>query len=76
MSFLVVLNYLTLYVVDLFCIAAVGMVNGCVHILDALTLEDEMEPFRYSKDAITHLAFSHDSQFLATGVSHGHFFPL
>ncbi|KAL5017193.1 hypothetical protein ScPMuIL_006782 [Solemya velum] len=46
---------------------AVGMVNGCVHILDALTLEDEMEPFRYSRDAITHLAFSHDSQFFATG---------
>ncbi|XP_067673834.1 cilia- and flagella-associated protein 251-like isoform X2 [Haliotis asinina] len=46
---------------------AVGFTNGCVRVLDAITLQDEMEePFRYARDAITHIAFSHDSQYLAT----------
>ncbi|KAL3856807.1 hypothetical protein ACJMK2_011524 [Sinanodonta woodiana] len=46
---------------------AVGFVNGTVRILDSITLDDELqEPFRYAKDAITHIQFSHDSQFLAT----------
>ncbi|XP_033747234.1 cilia- and flagella-associated protein 251-like isoform X1 [Pecten maximus] len=46
---------------------AVGFVNGSVRILDSITLSDEIaEPFRYARDAITHIAFSHDSKFLAT----------
>ena len=51
-------------------ISAVGFVNGSVRVLDSLTLRDEVqEPFRYARDAITHIEFSHDSQFLATAVS-------
>jgi len=39
-------------------------------VLDALNLQDEdTEVFRYARDAITHISFSHDSQFLATAVS-------
>lgn len=46
---------------------AVGFVNGAVRVLDAITLQDEIqEPFRYARDAITHIEFSHDSRFLAT----------
>ncbi|XP_069789381.1 cilia- and flagella-associated protein 251 isoform X2 [Narcine bancroftii] len=45
----------------------VGLTDGCVHILDALSLNDEhSEPFQYAKDAITDIAFSHDSSYLAT----------
>lgn len=41
-----------------------------MRILDAITLEDECpEPFRYSRDAVTHCMFSHDSKWFATGVS-------
>lgn len=41
-----------------------------VKILDAMNLMDEeTETFRYSRDAITHIKFSHDSTFLATVVS-------
>lgn len=46
----------------------VGFTNGSVRILDSLTLEDECpEPFRYSRDAVTHCVFSHDSSWFATG---------
>ena len=49
---------------------AVGFMNGVVRVLDALTLSDmTKDPFRYARDAITHIAFSHDSQYLATAVS-------
>ncbi|XP_071509123.1 cilia- and flagella-associated protein 251-like [Diadema antillarum] len=45
----------------------VGFENGCVRILDALTLIDEnQEPFRYSRDAVTHVTFSHNSRWMAT----------
>lgn len=48
---------------------AIGFTNGTVKILDALNLtEDDAETFRYSRDAITHIKFSHDSQYLATTV--------
>ncbi|XP_071181145.1 cilia- and flagella-associated protein 251-like isoform X1 [Mytilus edulis] len=46
---------------------AIGFVNGQLRVVDSITLEDELsEPFRYARYAITHLAFSHDSQYLAT----------
>ncbi|XP_048412267.2 cilia- and flagella-associated protein 251 isoform X2 [Stegostoma tigrinum] len=45
----------------------VGLTDGCVHILDALSLNDELpEPFQYARDAITQITFSHDSKYLAT----------
>nr|XP_015221480.1 PREDICTED: WD repeat-containing protein 66 [Lepisosteus oculatus]XP_015221481.1 PREDICTED: WD repeat-containing protein 66 [Lepisosteus oculatus]XP_015221482.1 PREDICTED: WD repeat-containing protein 66 [Lepisosteus oculatus]XP_015221483.1 PREDICTED: WD repeat-containing protein 66 [Lepisosteus oculatus] len=44
----------------------VGFDNGSVYVLDGLTLENECEPFRYARASITHIAFSRDSQFLAT----------
>ncbi|ESO91649.1 hypothetical protein LOTGIDRAFT_191347 [Lottia gigantea] len=45
---------------------AVGFTNGTIRILDAITLnEEQSEPFRYSKDVITHLVFSHNSLYLA-----------
>ena len=47
-----------------------GFTNGSLRVLDALCLDDTTgEPFRYARDAITHVAFSHDSCFLATVVS-------
>ena len=52
------------------CFSAVGFVNGMVRVLDSITLQDEVsEPFRYARDAITHIEFSHDSKYLATAVS-------
>ncbi|XP_060105340.1 cilia- and flagella-associated protein 251 [Heteronotia binoei] len=46
---------------------AVGFADGTVCILDSISLENEsLEPFRYSKGAIIHMSFSHDSQYLAT----------
>ncbi|XP_067861898.1 cilia- and flagella-associated protein 251 isoform X2 [Heptranchias perlo] len=45
----------------------VGLTDGSVHILDALSLNDECpEPFQYAKDAITQITFSHESRYLAT----------
>ncbi|CAH1800946.1 unnamed protein product [Owenia fusiformis] len=45
----------------------VGFTNGSVSILDALTLDDDIEePFRYARDTVTHIAFSHDCKFMAT----------
>ncbi|XP_056390908.1 cilia- and flagella-associated protein 251 [Hyla sarda] len=46
---------------------AAGFTDGSVHILDAVTLEDETkEPFKYAKGSITHVTFSHNSHYLAT----------
>jgi len=46
-------------------------VNGQLRVVDSITLEDELaEPFRYARYAITQLAFSHDSQYIATAVSY------
>lgn len=47
----------------------VGFTNGLVGVLDSLTLEDVCNPFRYSRDAVTQIVFSHDSTFMATAVS-------
>lgn len=50
---------------------AVGFVSGVVKVLDPCTLEEEGEgsTVKYSHDCITHLAFSHDSSYLAAAVS-------
>ncbi|KAH9503911.1 Cilia- and flagella-associated protein 251 [Bulinus truncatus] len=46
---------------------ALGLTNGVVYIVDAVALLDQLkEPFRYAKDTITHIVFSHNSQYLAT----------
>ncbi|XP_033108511.1 cilia- and flagella-associated protein 251-like [Anneissia japonica] len=45
----------------------VGFTNGCVRILDVLTLEDDIpKPFTYSSDAVIICTFSHDSAWMAT----------
>ena len=46
----------------------VGFTDGSVYLLDSLTLEDVCPPFRYSRDAVTFIAFSHDSNYMATTV--------
>uniref|UniRef100_A0A2K6UQM8 Cilia- and flagella-associated protein 251 n=1 Tax=Saimiri boliviensis boliviensis TaxID=39432 RepID=A0A2K6UQM8_SAIBB len=44
-----------------------GFTEGTVYILDAMSLENESpEPFRYSRTSVTHISFSHDSQYMAT----------
>ncbi|KAM6954427.1 cilia- and flagella-associated protein 251 [Aplochiton taeniatus] len=46
---------------------AVGFASGAVHVLDACTLQSNSEEcFRYSRDCITHITFSSDSNYLAT----------
>ncbi|KAK2493629.1 hypothetical protein MC885_005147 [Smutsia gigantea] len=41
--------------------------EGTVYILDAMSLENEVpEPFKYSRTNVTHISFSHDSQYMAT----------
>jgi WD40 repeat protein len=44
----------------------VGCTDGTLYIVDAVSLEDVCEPFKFSKDCITHVTFSHDSRFIAT----------
>lgn len=47
-----------------------GFTEGTVYILDAMSLESEIpEPFKYSRTSVTHISFSHDSQYMATAVS-------
>ena len=47
-----------------------GFTEGTVYILDAMSLESAIsEPFRYSRSSVTHISFSHDSQYMATAVS-------
>ncbi|XP_070625603.1 cilia- and flagella-associated protein 251 isoform X4 [Bos indicus] len=44
-----------------------GFTEGTVYILDAMSLESAIsEPFRYSRSSVTHISFSHDSQYMAT----------
>ncbi|KAM9055737.1 cilia- and flagella-associated protein 251 isoform 2-T3 [Megaptera novaeangliae] len=44
-----------------------GFTEGTVYILDAISLESEIpEPFKYSRTSVTHVSFSHDSQYMAT----------
>ncbi|XP_071945536.1 cilia- and flagella-associated protein 251-like [Antedon mediterranea] len=45
----------------------VGFTNGCIRVLDSLTLKDDIpKPFTYSSDAIITCVFSHDSAWMAT----------
>ncbi|XP_062038500.1 cilia- and flagella-associated protein 251 isoform X2 [Lepus europaeus] len=44
-----------------------GFTEGTVYILDAMSLENESrKPFKYSRSNVTHISFSHDSQYMAT----------
>ena len=55
--------------VSMCSVTGVGFTGGVVSVLDALTLEDVCQPFHYARDCITHIAFSHDSSYMATAVS-------
>ncbi len=66
------MDYWSAEMVRLFCntFAAVGYTNGNVRLVDALSLDDlQGDPFCYSRDAVTHIAFSHDRRYMATAVS-------
>uniref|UniRef100_A0A669PGH9 Cilia- and flagella-associated protein 251 n=1 Tax=Phasianus colchicus TaxID=9054 RepID=A0A669PGH9_PHACC len=45
---------------------AAGFTDGSVHVLDAISLLSCCEVFRFSWGPITHVQFSHDSEYLAT----------
>lgn len=51
------------------CFLAAGFTDGSVYILDAISLQSCCEAFRFSQGAVTHISFSHDSEYLATAVS-------
>jgi WD40 repeat protein len=51
--------------------AAVGFTNGSMQVVDGLSLQNECPLFKHSHDCVTHVAFSHDSQYLATAVIRG-----
>lgn len=55
--------------------SAIGFTNGYIQIVDSVSLENCLDnPFNYSHhDAISHIAFSHDSHYMATAVSLLHF---
>lgn len=49
---------------------AVGFKNGNLQLVDAITLHDCLAvPFSYAHSLITHIEFSHDSNYLATAES-------
>lgn len=48
---------------------AAGFTDGSLRILDSISLDDDCKEFKYSRGSLTHLCFSHDSQYLATAVS-------
>ena len=68
-----VCQYVQLFVKLLICLSmcsVLGFTNGFLRVLDVPTLQDETcRPLQYARDPITHIAFSHDSSFLATAVS-------
>ncbi|XP_042721751.1 cilia- and flagella-associated protein 251 [Lagopus leucura] len=45
---------------------AAGFTDGSVHVLDAISLLSCCEVFRFSRGPITHIQFSHNSEYLAT----------
>jgi len=50
---------------------AIGFMNGMVRLVDSLSLEDcTAQPFNNThREAITHIAFSHNCEYFATSVS-------
>lgn len=48
---------------------AAGLTDGSVYILDAISLQSSCKEFKFSRGPVTHIAFSHDSEYLATAVS-------
>lgn len=48
---------------------AVGFTDGSVHILDAISLQSFCKEFKFSQGPVTHVSFSHDSEYFATAVS-------
>lgn len=53
---------------------AAGFTDGSVYILDAISLQSICKEFKFSRGPVTHISFSHNSEYLATAVSL--FFPL
>ncbi|NXG33204.1 CF251 protein, partial [Dromaius novaehollandiae] len=45
---------------------AAGFTDGSVYILDAISLQSSCKEFKFSRGPVTHLSFSHDSEYLAT----------
>ncbi|NWS51283.1 CF251 protein, partial [Chunga burmeisteri] len=45
---------------------AVGFTDGSVYILDAISLQSSCKEFKFSRGAVTHMSFSHNSEYLAT----------
>ncbi|XP_021268976.1 cilia- and flagella-associated protein 251 isoform X2 [Numida meleagris] len=45
---------------------AAGFTDGSVHVLDAISLMSCCEVFKFSRGPITHIHFSHNSEYLAT----------
>ena len=52
-------------------LVGVGLTSGQVYILDAITLQDVHTGavFHYSKNSVSHIAFSADSNYMSTAVS-------
>ncbi|XP_075024266.1 cilia- and flagella-associated protein 251 [Calonectris borealis] len=45
---------------------AAGFTDGSVYILDAISLQSSCKEFKFSCGPVTHISFSHDSEYLAT----------
>lgn len=57
------------YILDL-PFSAVGCTSGTMYLVDSVTLLNQLsDAYRYAHDAITHIAFSHNSTYFATAVS-------
>lgn len=60
---------ITIILFPYYLLIGVGFTNGLLGVLDSVTLKDVCQPFRYSREAITKIVFSHDSTYMATAVS-------
>ncbi|KAM8993162.1 cilia- and flagella-associated protein 251 [Ara ararauna] len=45
---------------------AAGFTDGSVYILDAISLQSSCKEFKFSQGPVTHVSFSHDSEYFAT----------
>ncbi|XP_009873525.1 PREDICTED: WD repeat-containing protein 66 [Apaloderma vittatum] len=45
---------------------AAGFTDGSIYILDAISLQSSCKEFKFSHGPITHISFSHDSEYIAT----------